>query len=73
MTSPAVETERDDLLIRRLTKSVERQTWMRIANDLLLKRGITTNPKTAIAAFGLGLSPTEFVMLALRAERTEYE
>ena len=59
------DEEDDDLLLKRLQQSVlkgERQAWMREADDLLLKAGITEGSAQAREAFDDGLSPTEFLL-----------
>ena len=59
------DAEDDDLLLLRLQKSVlqsERQTWMREANDLLLKAGAGVGIVQASMAYEDGLSPTEFLL-----------
>ena len=60
------DTEQDDLLLKRLEKSVaqsERQAWMREATDLLLRAGLTPDALClahARSAFEDGMTPVEF-------------
>ena len=66
LTQSDAEDDADELLLRRLEKSLRRarrKLWMIAADDLLLKAGVTDNVAAwAGVAFEDGLTPAEFLL-----------